>query len=216
HPKQRWKRQVDWPRSRPDTQPDTLHGRIRALGDHHIPDGEWKLCSHVAPAGTETNTIHDLPSNQTQPAFAPEHDEQVPSAPLEYQLVTGDRFKPASKRPLSPRESQSFATSNRYALLQEDDVELSLEDFVIPRVVLAFVYYQIWFQRADRTFRPDLTPITPVDTSIHAVNLFKMHLWLLLGDLPLKKGYSKVFNVLRALSADPWLKLHVIPDSVHA
>ncbi|RHY23522.1 hypothetical protein DYB25_008246 [Aphanomyces astaci] len=83
-------------------------------------------------------------------------------------------------------------------------------------IVRACVYYQIWLQRADRTFRPDLTPKTPVDTAIHAANLIKMHLRLLLRDLPLKKGYSKVFNVLRALSADPWLKLHVIPDSVHA
>ncbi|RHZ27263.1 hypothetical protein DYB37_007339 [Aphanomyces astaci] len=83
-------------------------------------------------------------------------------------------------------------------------------------IVRACVYYQIWLQRADRTFRPDLTPKTPVDTAIHAANLIKMHLRLLLRDLPLKKGYSKVFNVLRALSADPWLKLHAIPDSVHA
>ncbi|RHY99808.1 hypothetical protein DYB35_009718 [Aphanomyces astaci] len=116
-------------RSATTTSP-TANGNSAPMQSSEVNDAE------APPAGTETNTIHYLPSNQTQPAFAPEHDEQVPSAPLEYQLVTGDRFKPASKRPLSPRESQSFATSNRYALLQEDDVELSLEDFAIPRVVL--------------------------------------------------------------------------------
>ncbi|ETV94791.1 hypothetical protein H310_11466 [Aphanomyces invadans] len=72
---------------------------------------------------------------QTQPATAPDVTEQYSSSPLEFQLVTGDRFNPAPKRPLSPL-SPHVTTSNRYALLQEDDLDLSLEDFALPRVVV--------------------------------------------------------------------------------
>ncbi|RHY19028.1 hypothetical protein DYB32_010299, partial [Aphanomyces invadans] len=60
---------------------------------------------------------------------------QYSSSPLEFQLVTGDRFNPAPKRPLSPL-SPHVTTSNCYALLQEDDLDLSLEDFALPRVVV--------------------------------------------------------------------------------
>ena len=81
-------------------------------------------------------------------------------------------------------------------------------------IVRACVYYQIWLQRADRTFRPDLTPKLPPETALHAANLIKMHLNLLLRDLPLTKGYTKVFNVLKVLCDDPWLKRHMIPDIV--
>ncbi|ETV91790.1 hypothetical protein H310_13635 [Aphanomyces invadans] len=48
------------------------------------------------------NTPHHI-----QPAIAPEVEEQYSSSPLEFQLVTG-----------------TVTTSNRYALLQEDDLEL--------------------------------------------------------------------------------------------
>ncbi|RHY27831.1 hypothetical protein DYB32_006497 [Aphanomyces invadans] len=82
-------------------------------------------------------------------------------------------------------------------------------------VVRACVYYQIWLQRADRTFRPDLPPKTPLETAIHAASLIKMHLTILLRDLPLKKGYTKVFNVLRALSDDAWFKAHLVPPVVN-
>ncbi|RHY20600.1 hypothetical protein DYB32_009997, partial [Aphanomyces invadans] len=82
-------------------------------------------------------------------------------------------------------------------------------------VVRACVYYQIWLQRADRTFRPDLPPKTPLETAIHATSLIKMHLTILLRDLPLKKDYTKVFNVLRALSDDAWLKAHLVPPVVN-
>ncbi|KAH9071363.1 hypothetical protein Ae201684P_009610 [Aphanomyces euteiches] len=80
-------------------------------------------------------------------------------------------------------------------------------------IVRACVYYQIWLQRADRTFRPDLTAKSPMEVAIHAASLIKLHLQQLLVDLPLKKGYAKVFNVLKRLSSDPWLRQHVIPDS---
>ncbi|KAH9094690.1 hypothetical protein Ae201684P_022164 [Aphanomyces euteiches] len=80
-------------------------------------------------------------------------------------------------------------------------------------IVRACVYYQIWLQRADRTFRPDLTAKSPMEVAIHAASLIKLHLQQLLVDLPLKKGYAKVFNVLKRLSLDPWLRQHVIPDS---
>ena len=90
---------------------------------------------------TTTTVIDDVhveaqgqPHNQPVPA--PQLEEHTTSTPLEFQLVTGDRFNPAPKRPLSPRESQGFATPNRYALLQQDDVDLSLDDFPLPRLVL--------------------------------------------------------------------------------
>ncbi|KAH9074033.1 hypothetical protein Ae201684P_015931 [Aphanomyces euteiches] len=73
-------------------------------------------------------------------------------------------------------------------------------------IVRACVYYQIWLQRADRTFRPDLTAKSPMEVAIHAASLIKLHLQQLLVDLPLKKGYAKVFNVLKRLSSDPWLR----------
>ncbi|CAK4839075.1 unnamed protein product, partial [Aphanomyces euteiches] len=58
-------------------------------------------------------------------------------------------------------------------------------------IVRACVYYQIWLQRADRTFRPDLTAKSPMEVAIHAASLIKLHLQQLLVDLPLKKGYAK-------------------------
>ncbi|ETW08409.1 hypothetical protein H310_00994 [Aphanomyces invadans] len=60
-----------------------------------------------------------------------------------------------------------------------------------------------------------LPPKTPLETAINAVSLIKMHLTTLLRDLPLKKGYTKVFNVLRALSDDAWLKAHLVPPVVN-
>ncbi|KAH9079738.1 hypothetical protein Ae201684P_017354 [Aphanomyces euteiches] len=65
-------------------------------------------------------------------------------------------------------------------------------------IVRACVYYQIWLQRADRTFRPDLTAKSPMEVAIHAASLIKLHLQQLLVDLPLKKDtpkYSMCSNV---------------------
>jgi hypothetical protein len=81
-------------------------------------------------------------------------------------------------------------------------------------IVRACVYYQIWLQRADRTFRPDLIAKSPMETALQAANLVKLHLQQLLADLPVKKGYSKVFNLLRKLCSDPWLKTHIVPAVV--
>ena len=81
-------------------------------------------------------------------------------------------------------------------------------------IVRACIYYQVWLHRADRTFRPDLTAKSPMEVAIHAASLIKIHLHQLLVDLPLKKGYAKVFNVLKRLSSDPWLRQHLIPDIV--
>ncbi|KAF0683307.1 Aste57867_24633 [Aphanomyces stellatus] len=72
----------------------------------------------------------------------------------------------------------------------------------------------IWLQRNDRTFRVDLTSKAPMEIAIHAACLVKLHLAQLLQDLPIKKGYVKVFNLLKRLSRDPWLKQHLIPDAV--
>ena len=81
-------------------------------------------------------------------------------------------------------------------------------------IIRACVYYQIWLQRNDRTFRPDLTAKDPLAIAIRAANLIKIHLHQLLEDLSIKKGFSKVFNLLRRLSIDPWLKTYMIPESV--
>ena len=81
-------------------------------------------------------------------------------------------------------------------------------------IVRACVLYSIWLQRNDRTFRPDLPSKSPTELSIQAAHLIKLHLGQLLQDLPLKKGYSKVFNTLRFLSTDPWLRQHLVPPAV--
>ncbi|KAF0683287.1 Aste57867_24652 [Aphanomyces stellatus] len=81
-------------------------------------------------------------------------------------------------------------------------------------IVRACVYYQIWLQRADRTFRVDLTFKSPLEISLQAAGLIKLHLRQLLQDLPLKKGFIKVFNLLKQLSRDSWLKQFVLPDAV--
>ncbi|KAF0702883.1 Aste57867_7731 [Aphanomyces stellatus] len=65
------------------------------------------------------------------PVQAP-NDELLQQSPLELQLVTGNRSAPATKRALSPspRAGTPLFTSNRFPLLQEDDVELSLDDYI--------------------------------------------------------------------------------------
>ncbi|KAF0720626.1 Aste57867_183 [Aphanomyces stellatus] len=71
------------------------------------------------------------------PAQAP-NGEHLQQPALELVLVTGNRSAPATKRALSlsPRGATPLFTSNRYILLQEDDVELSIEDHNVPRLVL--------------------------------------------------------------------------------
>ncbi|KAF0687815.1 hypothetical protein As57867_020420, partial [Aphanomyces stellatus] len=71
------------------------------------------------------------------PVQAP-NDELLQQSPLELQLVTGNRSGPATKRALSPspRAGTPLFTSKRFSLLQEDDVELSLDDYIVPRLVL--------------------------------------------------------------------------------
>ena len=81
-------------------------------------------------------------------------------------------------------------------------------------IVRACVLYSLWLQRNDRTFRPDLPSKTPAELAIHAAHMIKLHLTQLLQDLPLTKGYSKVFNVLRVLSSDQWLRQHLVPNEV--
>ena len=81
-------------------------------------------------------------------------------------------------------------------------------------IVRACVYYQIWLYRADRTFRPDLPVKTSTQIAIRAAHLIKLHLQHLLGDLPIKKGYAKVFNTLYKLCGDDWLQAFVIPSVV--
>ncbi|KAF0687817.1 Aste57867_20485 [Aphanomyces stellatus] len=69
-------------------------------------------------------------SPPSSPVQAP-NDELLQQSPLELQLVTGNRSAPATKRALSPspRAGTPLFTSNRFSLLQEDDVELSLDDY---------------------------------------------------------------------------------------
>ncbi|KAF0692756.1 hypothetical protein As57867_016128, partial [Aphanomyces stellatus] len=76
-------------------------------------------------------------SPPSSPVQAP-NDELLQQSPLELQSVTGNRSAPATKRALSPspRAGTPLFTSNRFSLLQEDDVELSLDDYIVPRLVL--------------------------------------------------------------------------------
>ncbi|KAG9411535.1 hypothetical protein AC1031_017172, partial [Aphanomyces cochlioides] len=74
-------------------------------------------------------------STNESPALAPPSEQ--PKNSLDLQLVTGYRSGPAPKRtlPSSPR-LDPLPTSNRFHILEEDDVELSFEDFAVPRIVL--------------------------------------------------------------------------------
>ncbi|CAK4630674.1 unnamed protein product [Aphanomyces euteiches] len=74
-------------------------------------------------------------STNESPAPAPPNEQPMNS--LDLQLVTGYRSGPAPKRtlPSSPRLNP-LPTSNRFHILEEDDVELSFEDFAVPRIVL--------------------------------------------------------------------------------
>ncbi|KAH9070942.1 hypothetical protein Ae201684P_017266 [Aphanomyces euteiches] len=74
-------------------------------------------------------------STNEPPAPAPPNEQPMNS--LDLQLVTGYRSGPAPKRtlPSSPR-LDPLPTSNRFHILEEDDVELSFEDFAVPRIVL--------------------------------------------------------------------------------
>ncbi|CAK4723799.1 unnamed protein product, partial [Aphanomyces euteiches] len=76
----------------------------------------------------------DMSTNES-PAPAPPNEQPMNS--LDLQLVTGYRSGPAPKRtlPSSPRLNP-LPTSNRFHILEEDDVELSFEDFAVPRIVL--------------------------------------------------------------------------------
>ena len=74
-------------------------------------------------------------STNEPPAPAPPTEQSKDS--LDLQLVTGYRSGLAPKRtlPSSPR-LDPLPTSNRYHILEEDDVELSFDDFAVPRIVL--------------------------------------------------------------------------------
>ncbi|KAF0683310.1 Aste57867_24636 [Aphanomyces stellatus] len=87
----------------------------------------------VACYGSPEDVIMASPNSLAQ---APDGEHLQQPAP-ELQLVTGNRSATATKRALSlsPRATPLF-TSNRYILLREDDVELSIEDHIVPRLVL--------------------------------------------------------------------------------
>ncbi|KAF0710046.1 hypothetical protein As57867_005647, partial [Aphanomyces stellatus] len=70
-------------------------------------------------------------------------------------------------------------------------------------IVRACVYYQIWLQRADRTFRVDLPFKSPLEISLQAAGLVKLHLRQLLQDLPLKKGYNFPICLMSKQASNP-------------
>ncbi|RHY24082.1 hypothetical protein DYB32_008983 [Aphanomyces invadans] len=95
--------------------------------------------SQVDPSQT-TNDVDMTASSSPNPSDTPDDaplEEHLMTSQRSFQLVTGNRFGPAAKRPLSlsPR-SAPLSTNNRYAILEEEDVELSMDDFVLPRIVL--------------------------------------------------------------------------------
>ncbi|ETV92595.1 hypothetical protein H310_13052 [Aphanomyces invadans] len=95
--------------------------------------------TQVDPSQT-TNDVDMTASLSPNPSDTPDDaplEEHLMTSQRSFQLVTGNRFGPAAKRPLSlsPR-SAPLSTNNRYAILEEEDVELSMDDFVLPRIVL--------------------------------------------------------------------------------
>ncbi|ETV89942.1 hypothetical protein H310_15216 [Aphanomyces invadans] len=94
--------------------------------------------SQVNPSQTNDvdMTASSSPNLSDTPDDAPLEEHPMTSQ-RDLQLVTGNQFGPAAKLPssLSPR-SAPLLTNNRYAILEEEDVELSMDDFVLPRIVL--------------------------------------------------------------------------------
>ncbi|KAF0688025.1 hypothetical protein As57867_020241, partial [Aphanomyces stellatus] len=97
-------------------------------------DGAQESIQEVACDGSPEDVIMASPNS---PAQAP-NCEHLQQPALELQLVTGNRSAPATMRALSlsPRGATPLFTSKRYILLQEDDMELSIEDHIVPRLVL--------------------------------------------------------------------------------
>ncbi|KAG9415490.1 hypothetical protein AC1031_008935 [Aphanomyces cochlioides] len=85
-------------------------------------------------SSSTSSNVERVDANES-PALAPPSEQ--PKNSLDLQLVTGYRSGPAPKRtlPSSPR-LDPLPTSNRFHILEEDDVELSFEDFAVPRIVL--------------------------------------------------------------------------------
>ncbi|KAF0706500.1 hypothetical protein As57867_006727, partial [Aphanomyces stellatus] len=118
---------------------DPSRSRADLVDDSVIQVGKDQDTSIDRPA-PHTHQVH----RQTCPPYPPGSPVQAPidellqQSPLELQLVTGNRSSPATKRALSPspRAGTPLFTSNRFSLLQEDDVELSLDDYIVPRLVL--------------------------------------------------------------------------------
>ncbi|ETW03877.1 hypothetical protein H310_05221 [Aphanomyces invadans] len=120
------------------------HGGAPTMEDYDM--GDAAVSPPVVLNANEVNAMEGMDTpHQIQLDTAPEVEEQYTS-PLEFQPVTGDRFNPAPKRPLSPLSPQ-VTTSNRNALLQEDDLELSFEGYALPRSKIAH------FERATKLIR---------------------------------------------------------------
>ena len=93
-----------------------------------------------APPSDFAFSPNDTPtanSTTIEPGTAQTHEHPTELS-LELVSVTGSRSAPGPKRPLSlsPRSPAPLSTSNRFTILQEDDLELSVDDVVVPRLVL--------------------------------------------------------------------------------
>ncbi|EFX60520.1 hypothetical protein DAPPUDRAFT_342942 [Daphnia pulex] len=81
-------------------------------------------------------------------------------------------------------------------------------------IIRATVYYSIWLDRNNRTFRPDLPFKTPLQVSIQAAIMTRLHISRLFQIPDQKKKPKQLRGVLSILSSNHWLKEFLIPGSL--
>ncbi|KAH9094961.1 hypothetical protein Ae201684P_001560 [Aphanomyces euteiches] len=120
----------------PGTHAEGNADSSEASGDRQDEQPQPTATSHNSDVDMSDKQQEDVEMSTNEPP-APAPPNEQPMNSLDLQLVTGYRSGPAPKRtlPSSPR-LDPLPTSNRFHILEEDDVELSFEDFAVPRIVL--------------------------------------------------------------------------------
>ncbi|KAH9070908.1 hypothetical protein Ae201684P_003006 [Aphanomyces euteiches] len=120
----------------PGTHAEGNADSSEASGDRQDEQPQPTATSHNSDVDMSDKQQEDVEMSTNEPP-APAPPNEQPMNSLDLQLVTGYRSGPAPKRtlPSSPR-LDPLPTSNRFHILEEEDVELSFEDFAVPRIVL--------------------------------------------------------------------------------
>ncbi|KAH9079094.1 hypothetical protein Ae201684P_007540 [Aphanomyces euteiches] len=120
----------------PGTNAEGNADSSEASGDRQDEQPQPTATSHNSDVDMSDKQQEDVEMSTNEPP-APAPPNEQPMNSLDLQLVTGYRSGPAPKRtlPSSPR-LDPLPTSNRFHILEEEDVELSFEDFAVPRIVL--------------------------------------------------------------------------------